>query len=350
MLSLRSALVVLVASAIGASANRGLSMKVTGPDAVDGVDKLKVVTTVTNTGDETLKLLNNPLGPLSKMPTNTFAIINEQSGGLPRFNGIKVKYVANSAIQVGGADAFTILAPGQSVAVEHDLSAAYNFTESGVGKYYVEANNVFQYVDPSTQKATELVAEVAEAHAASISGKLAVARPTVQKRATFTGCSSSQQSSLNSAAPAAQTYVKNALAYLKAHTSATTRYTTWFGSYTSSRHTTVQNHFNNMNGNTYTSYHWDCTCTDSGVYAYVSPSDFGHVYLCGAFWSAPTTGTDSKAGTIVHESSHFTRNGGTSDYAYGQSAAKSLAKSTPSQAVMNADSHEYFAENNPALS
>ena len=90
MLSLRSALVVLVASAIGASANRGLSLKVTGPDAVDGVDKLKVVTTVTNTGDETLKLLNNPLGPLSKMPTNTFAIINEQSGGLPRFNGIKV--------------------------------------------------------------------------------------------------------------------------------------------------------------------------------------------------------------------------------------------------------------------
>lgn len=67
------------------------------------------------------------------------------------------------------------------------VSAAYNFTESGVGKYYVEANNVFQYVDPSTQKATELVAEVAEAHAASISGKLAVARPTVQKRATFTG-------------------------------------------------------------------------------------------------------------------------------------------------------------------
>ena len=28
---------------------------------------------------------------------------------------------------------------------------------------------------------------------------------------------------------------------------------------------------------------------------------FGHVYLCGAFWEAPTTGTDSKGGTLIHE-------------------------------------------------
>ncbi|KAJ3488200.1 hypothetical protein NLI96_g3033 [Meripilus lineatus] len=347
MLSVRSAIVVLIASAIGTSATPGLSLKVTGPDAVDGVDNLKVITTLINTGDETLKLLNNPLGPLSKMPTNTFAIINEQSGGVPRFNGVKVKYVANSAIKTGGADAFTILTPGQSVSVEHDLSAAYNFTESGVGKYYVEANNVFQYVDASTQKATQIVAEVTEAHAASISGKLAVARPILQRRATFTG---NQNAFPRLSISHISHHAANALSYLQSHTSATTRYTTWFGSYTSARHTTVQTHFSNLNGNTYTSYHWDCTCTDSGTYAYVYPSDFGHVYLCGAFWSAPTTGTDSKAGTIIHESTHFTSNGGTSDYAYGQSAAKNLASTNPSQAVMNADSHEYFAENNPVLS
>ena len=95
---------------------------------------------------------------------------------------------------------------------------------------------------------------------------------------------------------------------------------------------------------------------------------FGKVYFCGAYWNAPNTGTDSRvsilytqiivalshiietqAGTIIHESSHFTANGGTNDYAYGQSAAKSLAISNPANAVMNADSHEYFAENNPVL-
>jgi peptidyl-Lys metalloendopeptidase len=57
-----------------------------------------------------------------------------------------------------------------------------------------------------------------------------------------------------------------------------------------------------------------------------------------------------KGGTLVHESSHFTANGGTNDYAYGQSACKQLAISNPNNAVNNADSHEYFAENTPFLS
>ena len=70
------------------------------------------------------------------------------------------------------------------------------------------------------------------------------------------------------------------------------------------------------------------------------------------------------------QSSHFTKNAGTQDYVYGQTDAKSLAKSNPNEAIMNADNHEvcyafvfcrkciriyssahpqYFAENNPLL-
>jgi peptidyl-Lys metalloendopeptidase len=72
------------------------------------------------------------------------------------------------------------------------------------------------------------------------------------------------------------------------------------------------------------------------------------VYVCNAFWSAPVTGTDSKAGTLIHELSHFNVVAGTNDWTYGQSSCRSLAKSNPSRAVDNADSHEYFAENKPA--
>lgn len=57
-----------------------------------------------------------------------------------------------------------------------------------------------------------------------------------------------------------------------------------------------------------------------------------------------------KGGTLIHESSHFTANGGTEDYAYGQSACKELARINSSAAINNADSHEYFAENSPSLS
>ena len=72
------------------------------------------------------------------------------------------------------------------------------------------------------------------------------------------------------------------------------------------------------------------------------------IYVCNAFWSAPMTGTDSKAGTLIHEMSHFNVVAATDDWAYGQTAAKSLASSDPTKALDNADSHEYFAENTPA--
>ena len=61
----------------------------------------------------------------------------------------------------------------------------------------------------------------------------------------------------------------------------------------------------------------------------------------------PEHGTDSKAGTLVHEMSHFDIVAGTEDHVYGQAGAKSLAISDPARAVDNADSHEYFAENTP---
>ena len=41
------------------------------------------------------------------------------------------------------------------------------------------------------------------------------------------------------------------------------------------------------------------------------------MWLCNAFWNAPATGTDSKAGTIVHESMHWNIIAGCDDNAYG---------------------------------
>ncbi|KAI0375429.1 peptidyl-Lys metalloendopeptidase [Pilatotrama ljubarskyi] len=348
--TLRATLIALIASAVAVSAERGLSLKVSGPEAVDGVDSLKVTTTLTNTGDETLKLLNDPRGALHTLPANSFSITTD-AGESPSFVGVKVKYVPSKAAKSTNEKSFTVLAPGQSVSVTHDLSAAYNFTLPGAGKYTVEPSNLFHFVDPETNEPVEIRAET-ETHVAAVSGKLAVVRPTptVTKRATYNGCSSSEKTGIDAAAPAAQSYVANALSYLQSHTAASPRYTTWFGAYTSSRHSTVQSHYSNINSNVFTSFTYDCTCDEADTYAYVYPDDFGHIYLCGAFWQAPTTGTDSKGGTLVHESSHFTRNGGTQDYVYGQSAAKNLAKSNPAQAIQNADNHEYFAENNPALS
>jgi peptidyl-Lys metalloendopeptidase len=74
----------------------------------------------------------------------------------------------------------------------------------------------------------------------------------------------------------------------------------------------------------------------------VPDGQLGRVY-----WSAPATGTDSQAGTLIHEMSHFTVVAGTDDLADGQTAAEALATSDPDSAIRNADSHGYFAENSP---
>ena len=88
--SLRSALVALVASALAVSAAPGLTLTLAGAEKVNGIDNLKITATLVNTGDETLTLLNDPRGPLSKMPTETFLIEHEASGATPAFTGVKV--------------------------------------------------------------------------------------------------------------------------------------------------------------------------------------------------------------------------------------------------------------------
>lgn len=70
--------------------------------------------------------------------------------------------------------------------------------------------NRFHYIDPATNAPVELYAEHPQAHSAAVDGKLVVGRSTKTKRATYTGCSSSQQSSLVSAASAAQSYASSA--------------------------------------------------------------------------------------------------------------------------------------------
>jgi peptidyl-Lys metalloendopeptidase len=166
---------------------------------------------------------------------------------------------------------------------------------------------------------------------------------------SYTGsCTTSQKSSLASAVTAATNYTASSTTYLNGTPSGTPRYTSWFGAYTSARWNTAKDHFTKARNAFQTAaLTLDCSCKDSGTYAYVYPTQPYKIYVCGAFWSAPMTGTDSKGGTLVHEMMHFNVVAGTDDWAYGQSAALSLARSNPKKALDNSDNHEYFAENSP---
>lgn len=164
----------------------------------------------------------------------------------------------------------------------------------------------------------------------------------------FVSCTTSRQSTLNTALTNAESISLKSINYLNnvpvASRSTDAAYRTWFGSYTSGRYSTVQSHFTAIHSAFATktvNFHCDCT---SSAYAYVYTNQPYNIHLCNAFWNAPASGIDSTAGTLVHEMSHFTVVAGTSDYAYGTSACQRLANTNPKKAINNADSHEYFAE------
>src|SRR5579859_3565026 len=75
-------------------------------------------------------------------------------------------------------------------------------------------------------------------------------------------------------------------------------------------------------------------------YAEVYPHIVGRMTLADAFWTAAEQGTNSKAGTLIHEASHWTAVRGTDDHAYGD-AIKKLAFA---QSRNNADTIEAIAE------
>jgi hypothetical protein len=82
----------------------------------------------------------------------------------------------------------------------------------------------------------------------------------------------------------------------------------------------------------------------TGVYAYVYANDSSRVYLDKLFVRAPTVGSNSRAGTISHEMSHFIIGGGTRDHAYGVVKCKALARTSPGLALNNADNFTYYLE------
>jgi len=351
------ALIALLVSAVSVSAAPGLSLKTAGPTVVDGVQNLKVVTTVTNTGDETLKLLKDPRCVLSGAPTHSFTITNAV-GSSPDFRGIAVKYVPSTVVNNNKDSSFTVLSPCQSIDVTHELGSAYDFTNCGPGSYTFEASNLFHYVNENG----DIVGIRADNHPTglSLSGVLSnihdVSHPisrSTRKRATFNGCSSEQQGVLDTAVDVGQGYATDANEYAESLTESTDRYNTWFGAWDIDRAATIKSHFSLIASNDFSDFTYDCTCNIdnySDTYAYVYPDQFGTITLCGAFWNAAESGTDSQGGTIVHEASHFDQNGGTRDFAYGQDNCKTLAQDDPGTAVTNADSHEFFAENTPFLS
>lgn len=261
------------------------------------------------------------------------------------------------------AEDYVLLHGGDSISIDLDISHGY-LTER-VGYYSIQFDGLVEYFAiPSASNADEYQFNSADRVQTSLQSNTVVAYQALSFDAigaklqpTFSSCDANQQSQIDTALTAAEVMATEAAEALNTTTvgqrAAAERYTTWFGSYLSSRYTTVSTHFNaiqDATANKALKFSCGSPRCSSNTFAFVYSDSPYEIFLCPAFWAAELTGTDSRAGTIIHELSHFTILGGTDDHQYGQSSAKQLGATDPNKAINNADSHEFFAENTPTLS
>jgi peptidyl-Lys metalloendopeptidase len=253
---------------------------------------------------------------------------------------------------VTGKD-YVSLKAGQSISHTVNLAEYYDLSQSGQYEIlYAVAS--FQLFDEKANALKFRDSLTSEKISIAVEGRAAKGKPTPPPPPpaggnSFNACTVDQQNLLVSARNQAKTYASESSSYLNAHNSGTQRYLEWFGAFSSSRYNTVKSNFSAIsNAMANAGITFDCKC-EQNYYAYVYPNQPYNIYLCKVFWQAPLSGTDSKAGTLIHEMSHFNVVAGTDDVVYGQTAARNLADTDPDAAITNADSHEYFAENTPPL-
>jgi peptidyl-Lys metalloendopeptidase len=345
------ALAVLAMAAPVAAAERGLSVNLRAQKAdLTTSDDAWVHFTVRNTGAKSARVYL-PETPLRDVEHDLFRVLRD---------GEPVAYLGIEAKRGGPlAEDFASVGAGKSVSGWVELTSLYDMSKPG--RYTVEYRANLGALTRSAApadvvrvvKSNELALDVTgEARPSALELEAAAGTVTTEATTSYSKCTSSQISQLPAVLQNASTYAANAYAALgtasnKTAASSNTwnRYKYWFGSYSDGRYTTATSHFGAIADAFATkNITIDCGCKKQ-YYAYVYPSQPYKIYVCRAFWAAPGLGQDSKAGTLVHEMSHFNVVAGTDDHAYGHSACLSLASSDPAAAVDNADSHEYFAEN-----
>ncbi len=337
---------VLLASAFAGTGNAdaagGVSVRISAEKASFGAGESAVVNvTIGNTGKRAVRVLKW-YTPYDDVEEPLFSV--SRDGQAVAYLGALYKRPAPTT-----AD-YVVLKPGESFTRTVDLGAYYDLSVTGTysiqfnvasWNLHSEKGNLFKGAPSLTSNKLELAIE-----GRANLGVREIAPDAVTSSTSFVKCTTSRQSDLNTARAQASTYSANAFSYLTAGTQGP-RYTTWFGVFDLTRYNKVKTNFSAIsNAMDTASVTFNCGCKKK-YYAYVYPNRPYTIYLCSVFWTAPMTGTDSKAGTLIHEMSHFYVVASTDDWVYGQSGAKNLAITDPDKAVDNADSHEYFAENTP---
>jgi len=174
--------------------------------------------------------------------------------------------------------------------------------------------------------------------------------------ANYRQCSLQQQSDIEKA-------LFNAFDALSAATVQITpqngAYRTWFGRWDAVRAKFVRRTISSLKNHirtskiTYVCERQGAGSCDGSTYAFVYPDDSKTIYLCAPYFELPSLSdatflevfnSGTRAGTIIHEMSHYDDVGSTNDNCYNRDICSDFARTSPNRAVHNADSFQYFSE------
>lgn len=265
------------------------------------------------------------------------------------YDGQRLPYIGRHAKRLPPTeDEFITIAPGSSVAATVDVGFAYPMYEKGGYQVSYDAG--------------ELAGGALTKSSNAVTLQLSEDRPvTLLKRppSIDSSCNATQRAQINQAlgiaeqiSRVARDSLNNAPVQLRP---TARRYVEWFGQYSPARYATAQTAFNRISSALASQViGFDCTCNINNrqnVFAFVFANDPFNMNVCPVFFRVAPSGTDSRAGTIIHEISHFDVVIGSDDFqsALDQRGSRLLARSNPSAAIRNANAFEYFAENTPFL-
>jgi peptidyl-Lys metalloendopeptidase len=233
------------------------------------------------------------------------------------------------------------LAPGESRSARVDLTGSYAVPVDG----YVTISLRYGLSDAASN---EIVVQVA--HTEEQENRFFSTHPELDRRHVtrngFSGCSSSQISTLQSARSRAQSQASNARSCVRSSSGpasgCSSVYNTWYGRFDSSRHRSIQQCWSTIRSNLPSArFVCDPNCF---VVAYVRQDDRTMTqYICNSWFRMSSS---ERAAVVNHEQSHFRYGGCTSDdLALTPASSMSLARNQPNQAIRNAYNHEWFGEN-----
>ena len=348
------ALLLALSVSIGAVDARAAEESALAVRLVAGERTGELIVEIGNTGDEPLAVLRDgtPLEPVLS------ADVLDIRRGARRWPPLeRPPYIGRLARRLPpGPDDFVTLSPGEWRSASLDIGRYYDVPDTG--DYRVE------YVG-SLRVATAPAALAARR--ARLGEGLRVVRPATRglemtlapdpgglraRPPTFQSCDANQQRLLVEATTNAEVITAESLSSLEnlptGARAGSPRYTTWFGVHDEARYATVTEGYramlDSLSGET---LNYDCACPDedSRVIAYVYPFLLHDINLCPLFFRTDVFSDIERAGTVVHELSHFTALVGTDDHAYGASAVAGLARRSPALAIDNADNFTFFAQN-----